>query len=107
MAWRQTSNDLRCVFTCLLSCSYTAGSAKQQDVINQYAASLQKVWEGSFGKEHVMKAPTIHRVLQRIMEEYDRYRKTNLYGNAKRGIFPKNIRKVNKEWYNNCINNVK
>ena len=49
----------------------TSSSAKRQDVINQYAASLQKVWECSFGKEHVKQATTIHRVLQRIVEEYD------------------------------------
>ena len=85
----------------------TPGSGKRVDVINQYAASLQKVWECSFGKEHVKQTRTIHRVLQRIMDEYDKYRKINLYGNAKRGISPKNIRKINKEWYNYCINNAK
>ena len=38
------------------------GSAKQHDVINQYAASLQKVWECSFGKEHVKQAQTIQSI---------------------------------------------
>ena len=69
--------------------SPTANSTKRQQVINQYSASLQQLWICSFGKEHVKLNTTIPRILSRIMAEYDKFRKTNLYGNAKRGIPPK------------------
>ena len=82
--------------------SPTANSTKRQEVINQYSASLQQLWICSFGKEHVKLNTTIPRILSRIMAEYDKFRKTNLYGNAKRGIPPKNICKINKEWLKYC-----
>ena len=75
---------------------------KRKDVINQYTASLHDLWVRSFGKEYVRDPRRILDILSRIMVSYDKFRKTNLYGNAKRGIPSKNIRRVNKEWMDYC-----
>ena len=66
-------------------------------VIRQYASSLHDLWVRSFGSEYVKPYKTIPRILYRIMAEYDKYHKTHLYGNAKRGIPSKPIRRVNRD----------
>ena len=39
------------------------------------------------------------------MAEYDKYRKTHLSGNIKRGIPSKTVHRVNKDWLTYCIKN--
>ena len=85
--------------------SPTAIAEIRDSVIRQYASSLHDLWIRSFGSEYVKPYKTITRILSRIMAGYDKYRKTYLYGNAKRGIPSKPIRRVNRDWLNYCVAN--
>ena len=81
-------------------------SGRRLKVINQYAASLHTLWVRSFGTEHVKLMKTVPKILLRIQSEYDKYRVKHLYGNAKRGIPGKALRRVNRDWLKYCSENV-
>ena len=85
--------------------SPTATAEIRDTVIHQYPSSLYDLWVPSFGSKYVKPYKTIPRILYQIMAEYDKYRKTHLYENAKRGIPSKPIRRVNRDWLNYCVVN--
>ena len=83
----------------------TPTAEKREDTIHQYASALHEIWVRIFGAEYVKPIKTIARILSRVMAEYDKYRKTHLYGNVKRGIPSKIVHRVNKDWLTYCIQN--
>ena len=83
----------------------TPTAEKREDAIHQYPSSLHELWVCSFGAEYVKPIKTISRIFSGVMAEYDKYRKTLLYGNVKRGIPSKTVRRVNKDWLTYCIKN--
>ena len=82
--------------------SQAIGTDKRKATITLYARALHRLWVQSFGEEHVIPLFHVCRILSRIMSEYVSFRVRNLYGDVRRKVPPKNLRRLHKEWLNYC-----
>ena len=89
-----SGDKLPTIYEATIHIHYLSPIAKAEirdTVIRQYTLSLRDLWVSSFGSEYVNPYKTISRILYQIIREYDMYRETHLYGNAKRGVPSKPI----------------
>ena len=75
-------------------------SSQRDSAVYQYSVALFEIWEKSFTSKHVVSLSTVHRTIQRIMNEHDKFiRKCKKKG--------KSQRQINKEWRMFCnVNSV-
>ena len=75
------------------------GSDKQNLAISSYVDALLEQWQKSFGVGHTVTRKIVLKRVKTIMYHYDKkIRSREKYGDSSRGIPPKSIRILNREW---------
>ena len=76
-----------------------ANSAKRTDAIHAYTTSLYNLWVKSCTSEHVLHFTSVRKKMLSIMSDHDKLVLGHArYGYSSRGIAPKSLWQLNKEW---------